>query len=79
MKIGQYLAKIWTQEYSVRFFLGHPVYGKRGAGAHIGNQGSELPAGSRGRTWLWWSGQGGQSSLMLKAFFVSQKCAAFVA
>jgi len=25
MKIGQYLAKLWTRVYSVRFFLGHPV------------------------------------------------------
>ena len=25
MKIGQYLAKLWTRVYSVRF-LGHPVY-----------------------------------------------------
>jgi len=31
MKIGQYLAKIWSygQEYSVRFFLAHPVYDRQ--------------------------------------------------
>jgi len=26
MKIGQYLANIYGQEYSVRFFSGHPVH-----------------------------------------------------